>query len=160
MNPESLPLRDIHLPGPVGWWPPAPGWWLVAALLVIAAVLILRRRSPVERRPDPVALANRELAELRSEYERHGDAALLAAELSALLRRTLLASGLREEVAGVTGRAWLERLDARAGAPLFTEGPGRVLLDAPYRRAAEFDVPALLAACARAIEGPPAEGRS
>jgi hypothetical protein len=160
VNPESLPLRDIHLPGPVGWWPPAPGWWLVAALLVIAVVLVLRRRSPVNPRPDPVALASRELAELRSEYERHGDAARLAAGLSALLRRTLLASGVREEVAGVTGRAWLERLDARAGAPLFTEGPGRVLLDAPYRRAAEFDVPALLAACARAIEGPPAEGRS
>jgi hypothetical protein len=160
VNPESLPLRDIHLPGPVGWWPPAPGWWLVAALLVIAVVLVLRRRSPVNPRPDPVALACRELAELRRDYERHGDASRLAAELSVLLRRTLLASDLREEVAGITGRAWLERLDARAGAPLFTEGPGRVLLDAPYRRGAEIDVPALLAACTRAIEGPSAEGRS
>ena len=43
MNPtidvSQLPLRDIHLPGPIGWWPPAPGWWLVAALVLVAVAL-------------------------------------------------------------------------------------------------------------------------
>ncbi|HVS24646.1 MAG TPA: DUF4381 family protein, partial [Gammaproteobacteria bacterium] len=27
----QLPLRDIHLPGLISWWPPAPGWWIAAA---------------------------------------------------------------------------------------------------------------------------------
>jgi hypothetical protein len=155
MNPESLPLRDIHPPAPVGWWPPAPGWWLVAACIVAVAVLlfVLRRRRRVPAEPDPVALARRDLAALREDYERHGDPRRLAGELSVLMRRTELSSSPRAEVAGVTGRAWLERLDARAGEPLFTRGPGRALADAPYRPTAEVDAPGLLAACARAIEG-------
>ncbi|MGB5726303.1 MAG: DUF4381 domain-containing protein, partial [Thiogranum sp.] len=40
MNPGSeLPLRDIHLPDPLSWWPPAPGWWLLLTLLVAIALL-------------------------------------------------------------------------------------------------------------------------
>ena len=43
MNPSidlsQLPLRDIHLPGPIGWWPPAVGWWLVAALVLAGCAL-------------------------------------------------------------------------------------------------------------------------
>ena len=159
MNPEMLPLRDIHLPAPVGWWPPAPGWWIMAACIVAIAILlfVLRRRRRVPARPDPVALARRDLAALREDYARHGDPRRLAGELSVLMRRTLLSSSPRAEVAGVTGRAWLERLDARAGEPLFTCGPGQALLDAPYRPAADVDVPGLLAACARAIDGPSRE---
>jgi len=54
MNPtidvSQLPLRDIHLPGPVGWWPPAIGWWLVAALVLVAfgAVVTVRERTRAE----------------------------------------------------------------------------------------------------------------
>ena len=30
---QQLPLRDIHLPEAVSWWPPAYGWWLLVVLL-------------------------------------------------------------------------------------------------------------------------------
>jgi len=36
-DPSSIPLRDIHLPDPIGWWPPAPGWSIVLGLLVLAS---------------------------------------------------------------------------------------------------------------------------
>ena len=47
----QLPLRDIHLPGLIAWWPPAPGWWLAAALLLAALVVLgLYYRSGRHRR--------------------------------------------------------------------------------------------------------------
>ena len=33
MEENVLPLRDLHLPEAVGWWPLAPGWWGVIAVV-------------------------------------------------------------------------------------------------------------------------------
>ena len=41
MNDAALPLRDLRLPEPVGWWPPAPGWWILAAIVVVGEALRL-----------------------------------------------------------------------------------------------------------------------
>lgn len=32
---QQLPLADIHLPDPIGFWPLAPGWWVVIVLLLV-----------------------------------------------------------------------------------------------------------------------------
>ena len=44
---ETLPLRDIHLPDPIGWWPLAPGWWgvLGLVLLIISGIFWWRRKK-------------------------------------------------------------------------------------------------------------------
>ena len=36
-------LRDIHQPGMIETWPPAPGWWLLAALAVAALTALIVR---------------------------------------------------------------------------------------------------------------------
>lgn len=46
MNPQDplSQLRDIHMPDPAGFWPPAPGWWLLAGLLLTVLVLLAIRQ--------------------------------------------------------------------------------------------------------------------
>lgn len=141
---EPLPLRDIHLPAPISWWPPAIGWWLLAVALIVGTVLavwLIRRW----RRATPTKLALRELDYLAQ------DAGLDPAEklrrLSILLRRTALSFYPREQVAGLTGEAWLLWLDSAFGAPRFSEGPGRWLAEAPYRPTPAADIEPLLDLC-------------
>jgi len=146
MDPKTLPLRDIHLPEPVSWWPPAPGWWLLllSIALIIGGLWWWRRRDR-HRRLDLRQAALSYLRALRQGYDRDGDAPALAAGLSALLRRISLQVYPRTEVAGLTGEAWLAFLDRVLGDHRFTRGPGRVLEEAPYRRQPQIDAQALLA---------------
>ena len=127
---EQLPLRDIHLPAPIGWWPPAIGWWLLLMLvpLLIAALVWIVRRG---RRVTPVKLALRELDALQANAEI--DPLEQLRGLSILMKRAALSVHGREHVAGLTGEDWLRWLDESMGGTRFREGPGRLLADAPYR---------------------------
>jgi len=150
MDPTQLPLRDLHLPDPIGWWPLAPGWWLVL-LLVATAIGYGTWRAYQQRlynRPRRFAL--RELKRYEAEYLEHRNAVTLGKQLSQLLRRGVLAYAPREEVAGLTGEAWLEWLDQGMPLPYFHTEGGRSLLQLPYRDPAndfsDVDVNALLSA--------------
>ncbi|NEX21145.1 DUF4381 domain-containing protein [Thiorhodococcus mannitoliphagus] len=133
MNPDPLAdLRDWHLPDPLSWWPPAPGWWILlglAVLAMVAAFLWIRR---LRRRGRAWRAAKRELVGLRAAYESDRDGRRFIAELSRLLRRLALLRYPRERVAGLSGSAWLEFLDATGGAGGFVGGAGRILM-AAYR---------------------------
>ena len=126
-------LRDWHLPDPVSWWPPAPGWWLLI-LLVIGAVAAYRLwRSLRARALAPTRLALAELEGLRGRLGGELAPREFIAALSQLLRRLALVRYRREEVAGLSGRAWLAFLDRSAETTAFTEGAGSLLADAHYR---------------------------
>jgi len=149
MNPGSeLPLRDIHLPDPVSWWPPAPGWWMLLALLVAIALLSgflhhRYRRNALQR------AAQQALHKIGEDYRQSGDALLLAQQLSILLRRVSVSCYPRQEVAGLTGRAWLSLLDRTLPGDEFQQGAGRVLIEAPYALDSRVDGSALLQLCER-----------
>ncbi len=134
MDPEQLPLRDLHLPDAIGWWPLAPGWWLVIALLAAAVGLLLHRYWQIHARGAARRHALRQLNRLAAEYEQHRDAVTFGAGVSELLRRTMLAYAPRPEVAGLTGDAWLAWLDRDFDEPKFQTDTGRKLLELPYRR--------------------------
>ena len=158
MDPTQIPLRGLHLPDAIGFWPLAPGWWLVIVVLVIAAVLALRHWFSRRARSAARRHALRQLARHTAAYAEHRDPLVLGTQVSELLRRTMLAYAPRAEVAGLTGDAWLEWLDRGLAEPLFTSGAGRSLLELPYRHpdsvGEDVDVDAMLSAVRKRLGTP------
>jgi len=148
---EELPLKDIHLPAAIGWWPPAPGWWLLLVLslaLPTAGYWLYRRLT----RKTPLKAARKFLAELRAQNEL--DPAACLRELSALLRRVSISRDPRSQVAHLHGDAWLQFLDQGLADAPFSTGPGRCLADAHYRPSAptDLDLNAIFAVCERWLQ--------
>ena len=153
MNPEELLLRDIHLPDPVSWWPPAIGWWLVAAslLLTVAGVIWWRRRQNARRRA-PETIARRELVRLRTAWTEHGDAQRLIGDLSTWLRRVGMSVSSRQKAASLTGAEWLAYLDEIAGEPVFVSRTAQSLVTAPYERSVHVQPDEVIALCERWLD--------
>lgn len=150
MNPEDLLLRDIHLPEPVSWWPPAIGWWLLAGALiacVIVAVWWWRRRQA--QRNAPASIARRQLDRLRATWTAHGDAGRLVTDLSTWLRRAGMSMSSRQQAASLTGADWWMFLDDIAGEPVFGAMDGRLIVEAPYSGLASPDGERMLVLCER-----------
>ena len=142
MDPTQLPLRDLHLPEVIGWWPLAPGWWCLIVLAAAGLGYLLYRSFRRWRGNASRRVALRELTRIQKEYKSGVDEISLAIELSELLRRTMLAYAPRNEVAGLTGESWLRWLDQGLDEKPFSAGSGQNLESLPYRRrdAIEDDV--------------------
>lgn len=149
MNPidiSNLPLRDIHLPSEVVWWPPAPGWWIALALLALSliGVLILYRRRYRERAAiRGLKAVARVLADGAAPVE-------CVQRISMILRRFAMSVSSSRAVAGLTGEEWLSFLDGCWGRDEFSAGIGRVLIFGPYapaNRVSADDVGALNTLC-------------
>jgi DNA polymerase III gamma/tau subunit len=153
MNPNdvsSLPLRDIHLPGPIGWWPPAVGWWLLAALVLVAlALYALRYYQSRHRR-----VALKSLQRVRAALEQGVEPVVCLQNVSTVLRRFAMTTAaardrkheaaVEAEVPGLIGQRWLAYLDSRWQRDEFAQGAGRALLAAPYARPNSIDRAAAL----------------
>lgn len=133
-TPDPLAaLRPYHLPAPISWWPPAPGWWMVALLLLIVIAISFTWWLNRYRRLAVMRQAHKELTALQADWRQRGDTAYFMRELSKLLRRFAVAKFPRQQVAGLTGVAWLEFLDAHGGSGHFQMELGRLLAQLPYQ---------------------------
>ena len=144
---EPLPLKDIHLPSAVGYWPPAPGWWLVLIglpLLVFASIYLYRRLT----RKTALKTAKKLLAALRQQPVDNRQTLI---QLSAILRRTAISRNPRATVASLSGAEWLRYLDGDFADAPFSQGIGHYLADGHYRPQApdDADIAALFALCER-----------
>ena len=137
---QQLQLRDIHMPADAPFWPPAPGWWLLLVLLAAAVAAASWRLSRLLR-------ARRRRARITAELERLRGVRCgpeLAASVSALLKRAALGRYPREQVAALTGRAWLDFLDRTGGDGAFSGAAGSILADGVYAPRRDCDADALL----------------
>jgi hypothetical protein len=126
---SQIPLRDIHLPGEVAWWPPAPGWWLLLLIaLGVAAHFALRYARQYRERA-----ALKALAQVVASLEQGVEPSQCVARLSSIMRRFAMSIATRPGlVAGLVGDRWLRYLDSHWERESFSSGPGRALIVAPY----------------------------
>jgi len=150
MDENALPLRDLHLPDAVGWWPLAPGWWVLLALIVAGIAYLAWRWFRAWQFNAARRFALRELGGIEAAYLEHRNPVALGKQLSELLRRGMLAYAPRGEMAGLTGEAWLSWLDRGMPLPYFATEGGKSLLSLPYRNPdddfSDVDITALVAA--------------
>ena len=136
-------LKDIHLPPPVSFWPPAPGWWILAVLLIsflfFGGVRFYRRHK--KKKPKTEAL--RILKNLQILYENSQDEVVSLRNLSNLLRRTALTFYDNDEVASLQGSSWLEFLDKTGKTKEFSQGAGKVLGNEVFQQKVNPDMNAL-----------------
>ena len=143
----QLPLRDIHLPGPISWWPPAPGWWILFALLIVGTILVVlyaryqRRQTRIRR------VSLKEIDAIQQAFQVHQNNTRLVRELSVLLRRVCISRYPRVDVASLTGTEWMSFLDRNREGKSFSAGAGIVLMTEPYRKDPDIDASALLSCC-------------
>lgn len=135
MTPTSnadLPLRGIHLPDPISWWPPAIGWFIAAGLVVLAiglGVIWWVQRQERQRS----AIIRQALAELDSIAARNQDnKCQLVQDLSALIRRVAMQQYGRTHTASLTGASWTEFLKY-SGKRGMSDELARALSEMPYR---------------------------
>lgn len=160
---DAIPLRDIHLPDSVTWWPLAPGWWGLMLVCLLALALMFYILTRKKRRQLTLA-ALAEFQALKAAHAQHNDKKRSITDLSVLLRRICISRYPLHEVAGLTGEKWLAFLDRclintqHSGRHSFQKGAGRALIQSPYTQAADgpsIDMDSLFSLCEQWIQALP-----
>jgi hypothetical protein len=152
-TPSLDALRDIHLPPLPVLVTALPSVWLAAAALALLVLAFWLARRWLRLRPLRAAL--RELAQLGSAHASDADATRLALGVSSLLRRYAMTRFAQPGIAGLTGSAWLEFLDAHGGDGAFCQGVGAALEARPYQSGGALDEAALLKLVRRWLQANP-----
>ncbi len=143
---NEIPLRDIHLPEAVSWWPPASGWWLLLMaliVLVLGSVFLWRWMKHKSLRKLSVI----EYKNIVENFDQQQDSRLLLSQLSTLLRRILMSYLGRNHNAAITGDGWIKQLNTLARENCFSEEQEFLLSRGQFQRNLDFDCLALLDSC-------------
>lgn len=114
------------------------GWWFLLLFSLIAiwviVVLVKKLRKPVLKKS-----AKAELATVISAYDRHQNKHLLVQQLSILLRRIGISYLSRNEIAGVAGSQWYEKINQLVEKSQFSDDMIQLLLQGPYQQNPDID---------------------
>lgn len=154
IDPAEIPLRDIHLPEPISWWPLAPGWWVLVAvlltLLVLGGLLWFFFSKRHLRR------ATRALEQIETRYQQHQDAHEFARDCSMWARQFAFLQQTNGDASNSIGSDWVDYWVARMPTSVVSEDELRhALTVAPYRKEAKVDPENLTLALRNAIKQQP-----
>lgn len=140
-------LRDIHLPGAIPDWPPAPGWWLLGILILAITIYLGIRLYRYWKNKQYRREGIRALQLLKDQYESSPktmeDKMRYLQRYSQLLKRVAFSGFPRDEVASLSGESWVAFLDLSGNTKEFSMGCGQVLIEGNYAQSVEFDYQAL-----------------
>lgn len=134
MQQTELPLRDIHIPEAISWWPPAIGWWILAVLIPLTLYLSYKLYKHLTRKT-ALKAAKKYLQTLKNNAQLSKQEKLVA--LSSLMRRTAISLYPRTDVASLTGENWLDFLDNSIPNCGFNSDIGWLLTEAQYSNQAD-----------------------
>ena len=115
-NEELLEqLADIHLPIEISYWPPAPGWWLLSLILIVGTGFMVRRYVRYRSHKKACNYALTQLEHCRVQFDknsRNQDDDLMRIRyvnsFNSVLRRVALVHFPEENVASLSGEAWVD----------------------------------------------------
>lgn len=145
-------LADIHLPEPIGFWPPAPGWWVLLVLLIVVAFVFYRRYLATWKQKRICNFALRELDKCVAEFRRASavpdgdkDSAKLnfVNEVNAVLRRVALKHYPQDLPASLGGDHWIAFLRHHGDASLLDDTLAHTLSQGRFARHWDVDDAAL-----------------
>lgn len=143
---DEIPLRDIHLPDPGLWWPPALGWWILLVVVTLGLLCLPRllrwwRLKPVKK------LSMRQLTCIRRELEVSGDEQLALQNISVLLRRIVMSYRGRTASASLSGEDWVHELERLAGENSFNKQQCEWLSNGQYQPASQCEIWPMIDSC-------------
>lgn len=143
---QGLPLRDIHLPEAISWWPPAIGWWLAFAIAVLLFWLMWRLFKQWTRK---TALKTAKTLLQQIKHNQQTSDLQKLRQISIWLRRVSISIAPRQQSAGLTGEKWLRYLDTNLDGSPFSNGVGQSLADVQFRKSIPdgLDIPAIIDLC-------------
>lgn len=147
---NDLPLRDIHLPDAISWWPLAIGWWLlpiVILAIIFSVYQLIKIKKQYRARPVYKKIALLELQRIRENFTDTDKSIEQLRAISTLLRRISLSYLPRKTVASLTGEQWVNQLNALTQDTFFSNELASFLTSAPYMPHADFNQDDLLNIC-------------
>jgi hypothetical protein len=147
MNSALEKLHDIHLPPPILMWPLEIGWILLFIIILIMLMYLFFIWYKKNKKKRFIKFSLAKLNHLQKLTVKNPENINIAAEISTLLRRTALHYFRREDIAGLSGSAWLDFLNRSGHTTHFDEEIGQLLTDAPYRKHDKTDLGPLFALC-------------